>query len=113
MEFSPDDDPEGRQDAGLYPVGRVLRESYDADNHDSLGQDLTGLMLELARIDPDAPAPPPRVMPVAPPIPVVIEPALATEPVAEATPDAPAIAPATQAARQSWWRAMMDRLIRH
>lgn len=42
---------EERQAAGLYPIGRALRATYDAENHDSLGQDLTGLMLALARVD--------------------------------------------------------------
>lgn len=54
--FPDEDELENRQTTGLYPVGRALRTTFDADNHDSLGSDLTGLMLELARIDPDAPA---------------------------------------------------------
>ena len=55
-EFPREDELESRQDAALYPVGRALRRTFDAENHDSLGTDLTGLMLELARIDPDAEA---------------------------------------------------------
>lgn len=39
-----------RQDAALYPLGRALRATYDADNHDTLGSDVTGLMLELTRL---------------------------------------------------------------
>ncbi len=50
---------EGRQ-GPVYPIGLALRATYDAENHDSLGQDLTGLMLELARVEPPAPPPPPR-----------------------------------------------------
>lgn len=42
----------GRQATGMYPIGRALRQTYDAENHDTLGQDLTGLMLELARVEP-------------------------------------------------------------
>ena len=55
-----------RQDPRLYPVGRVLRDTFDAENHDSLGTDVTGLMLDLARIEvpavaqPCAAAPPDR-----------------------------------------------------
>lgn len=67
-QFPNEDELENRQTTGLYPVGRALRTTFDADNHDSLGTDLTGLMLELARIDPDAPAKvrvPPAVAPVA------------------------------------------------
>lgn len=40
----------GRQDAKLYPVGRALRATYDAENHASLSKDVTGLMLDLARV---------------------------------------------------------------
>ena len=45
------------QDARVYPVGRVLRETFDAENHDTLGSDVTGLMLNLARVpfEPTAP----------------------------------------------------------
>lgn len=68
-----EDEAEGRSAAGLHPIGSALRTTYDAENHDSLGSDLTGLMLELARVDapplatfpaptraaPPPPAPPP------------------------------------------------------
>jgi hypothetical protein len=56
------------QDARVYPVGRVLRETFDAENHDSLTSDVTGLMIGLARVPfepdavtllPPAPSPPP------------------------------------------------------
>lgn len=50
---SGDDDEERlrtRQDAALYPLGRALRATFDADNHASLSKDVTGLMLELARV---------------------------------------------------------------
>ncbi len=43
------DGEDGRPE--LEPIARVLRETYHADNHDTLGRDLTGLMLELARVD--------------------------------------------------------------
>ena len=48
------------QDARVYPVGRVLRETFDADNHDTLGSDVTGLMINLAQVPygPDAPPSP-------------------------------------------------------
>lgn len=42
-----------RREAGLDPIGHVLRQTYDAENHDSLGKDLTGLMLQLAVVDDD------------------------------------------------------------
>lgn len=88
-EFPREDELESRQAPGLYPVGRVLRQTYGADNHASLGTDLTGLMLELARIDPDG-KPVPRGAP---------------PPVAAPPPSAP---PATRA---PWWRAVIGRLL--
>lgn len=57
-----------RRNAGLDPIGHVLRQTYDAENHDSLGNDLTGLMLHLARVE-DAPAPPPPARTPPPPAP--------------------------------------------
>lgn len=89
-----EEDLESRQAAALYPLGRALRRTYDAENHDSLGTDLTGLMLELARIDPDA-APRPRGGAGTPAAP------------------APAAADAPRAATEkpSWWRAAMERLL--
>ncbi len=39
-----------RQGAKLYPVGRALRATYDAENHATLTKDVTGLMLDLARV---------------------------------------------------------------
>lgn len=94
-DFPPEDDLLGRQNAALYPVGRALRATFDAENHDSLGQDLTGLMLELARIEPDE-APLPRGMP----------------PVA-APPPAPVPPPPQETPAVSWWRAAVDRLLSH
>ena len=82
---------ESRQAAALYPVGRALRQTFDADNHGTLGTDLTGLMLELARIDPDA-----RPLPKAP-----LSPAVAPLPVAAAEPEE----------RAPWWRAVVGRLL--
>ena len=93
-EFPREDELESRQPAVLYPVGRVLRQTFDADNHDSLGTDLTGLMLQLARIDPDT-ASVPR-----------------GEPPGPGTPPAPvsATTPAG-AARERWWRSLVRRLL--
>lgn len=49
--FDPGEDGlAARQDAKLYPVGRALRTTFDADNHDTLSRDVTALMLDLARI---------------------------------------------------------------
>lgn len=60
-------DPGNRQTTGLHSIGHALRSTYDAENHDSLGQEITGLMLHLARVD-DAPAPAqPAVAETAPP----------------------------------------------
>ena len=39
-----------RQGAKLFPVGQALRATYDADNHATLSKDVTGLMLDLARV---------------------------------------------------------------
>jgi len=38
------------QDARVYPVGRVLRDTFDAENHETLTSDVTGLMINLARV---------------------------------------------------------------
>ena len=59
-----------RQADGLEPIGQALRATYDAENHDSLGRDLTGLMLALARVDdplPPVASPPVTLPPIAPP----------------------------------------------
>lgn len=39
-----------RQGAALYSIGRALRATYDADNHDTLPRDATGLMLDLSHV---------------------------------------------------------------
>jgi hypothetical protein len=101
-EFPREDELESRQGAALYPVGRVLRSTYDAENHDSLGNDLTGLMLELAHIDPDGgslprPALPPLAAAPVPP-----------EPMVEHSPAPPPVAAAPP---RSWWRTALDRLL--
>lgn len=44
------DDFRDSQDPKLYPVGRALRATFDADNHASLSKDVTALMLDLARV---------------------------------------------------------------
>ncbi|MBI0476091.1 hypothetical protein D9601_12090 [Sphingomonas sp. MA1305] len=68
--FDPGEDGlAARQDAKLYPVGRALRTTFDADNHDTLSRDVTALMLDLARIpydEADRTGPPVR-RPIAPP----------------------------------------------
>lgn len=76
--FGKDEDGlQGRQDAKLFPVGQALRATFDADNHATLGRDVTQLMLDLARVpfephefQPFAKTPPPvaPVAPVAPPL---------------------------------------------
>jgi hypothetical protein len=38
------------QDGRVYPLGRALRATYDADNHATLGNDVTGLMIDLSKI---------------------------------------------------------------
>ena len=83
---------ESRQGAGLYPVGRALRATFDAENHDSLGTDLTGLMLELARIDPDAPAK------------VRVPPAVGSVPPVAAVVAVMPAEPAAAARQPPWWR---------
>ena len=45
-----DEELQGRQGAKLFPVGQALRATYDAENHASLSKDVTGLMLDLARV---------------------------------------------------------------
>jgi hypothetical protein len=58
---------EHRQSGTLYTVGRALRATYDAENHHTLGRDVTGLMLDLARVPTDAPTPPPAAVAAPPP----------------------------------------------
>jgi hypothetical protein len=55
----------GRQGDDLYPVGKALRATYDADNHATLGKDVTVLMLDLARV----PFEPHEFEPILPPVP--------------------------------------------
>jgi len=55
-----------RQGPRVYPLGRALRETYDADNHDSLDPVVTGLMIDLSHVDPAAVR---RAPPPAPPVP--------------------------------------------
>lgn len=85
---------EGQQ-GKLYPVGRALRRTFDAENHDSLGTDLTGLMLQLTRIDADAA--PGRGT-------------LSSEVVAPSEPQLPSDSPAARA--RGWWRGAMKRLLK-
>ena len=90
-QFPREDELESRQAAGLYPVGRALRATFDAENHDTLGNDLTGLMLQLARVDPDAPPLPRGEQPAAPP--------------------SPAASPLPPESARRGWRAMLGRLL--
>lgn len=101
-EFPREDELESRQAAALYPVGRALRKTYDAENHDSLGTDITGLMLELARIDPDA-----SLTTKGPTSAPPIAPALVPSPPEHLTFAPPPKAPAPI----SWWRIAMGRLL--
>lgn len=87
-----EEDLESRQ-GSLYPVGRALRHTFDADNHDSLGTDLTGLMLELTRIDNEG-APGRGALPPAP------APGAPTAPANEA-----------EAPPPSGWRSLLRRLM--
>lgn len=86
----------GRQPTALYPIGRALRATYDAENHDSLGTDLTGLMLALARVEPPADAPPAAGDAPA---------ATVSAPSASPTPSAP------PAAGRSWLARVIDWLL--
>lgn len=55
------------QDANVHPIGRALRSTFGTDNHDTLGSELTGLMIDLSRVPFDAndhPGPP-AVLPTA------------------------------------------------
>ena len=56
---------QGHQDGRVYPLGRALRDTYHADNHDTLGSDVTGLMIDLSKVPYDPAAP--RVAGAAPP----------------------------------------------
>ena len=38
------------QSPALYPLGRALRTTFHADNHESLSADVTALMLNLSRV---------------------------------------------------------------
>ena len=61
LEEDREDELRAHQDGRVYPLGRALRSTYDADNHDSLGPDVTGLMIDLSKVpyDRDAVAPQP------------------------------------------------------
>lgn len=49
--YDPDDETlKHRQGGALYPLGKVLRSTYDADNHDTLSAEVTALMINLSRI---------------------------------------------------------------
>ena len=53
------DGPQAREDDRIDPLGRALRETYDAENHDTLGNDVTGLMIDLSKVPYDPQAVPP------------------------------------------------------
>ena len=64
---------QARQDGRVYSLGRALRTTYDAENHDTLGSDVTGLMIDLSKVPygPDevrsSPRPQPAMASPAPP----------------------------------------------
>jgi hypothetical protein len=71
MQENDEDRFRSRQDGRVYPLGRALRATFDADNHATLGSDVTGLMIDLSKVpyepmdaakepSPLPPAPPPR-----------------------------------------------------
>lgn len=39
-----------RQGGRVYSVGEALRATFDAENHDTLGPDVTGLMIDLSKV---------------------------------------------------------------
>ena len=57
---------QGHQDGRVYPLGQALRRTWDAENHDSLGSDVTGLMIDLSKV----PYEPAAVQPAAAAVPV-------------------------------------------
>ena len=59
-DFNHEEELKVRQGASVYPIGRALRSTFDAENHHSLRSDITGLMLRLSHItiDPNEPAVP-------------------------------------------------------
>ncbi len=65
-----EDELAGRQSAKLYPVGKALRATFDANNHASLSKDVTGLMLDLAHV----PFEPHEFEPLFPPAPMTPRP---------------------------------------
>ena len=49
--YDPDDEAlQHRQGGAVYPIGRVLRSTYDADNHETLSAEVTALMISLSRV---------------------------------------------------------------
>ncbi len=64
------------QGGRAYPLGRALRETYDADNHATLDSDVTGLMIDLSKVPyepaairaPEPAVPPPAASAVRPSI---------------------------------------------
>ena len=57
---------QANQDGRVYPLGCALRATYDADNHHTLGTDVTGLMIDLSKVPfgPDEVDPPAAARPV-------------------------------------------------
>lgn len=45
-----DDRLEQLQGGPLYPLGKALRSTYDADNHATLSAEVTALMINLSRV---------------------------------------------------------------
>ena len=57
---------EQSQGAALYPLGRALRSTYDADNHETLSAEVTALMINLSRVPYEPYATTPSSMDAAP-----------------------------------------------
>ncbi len=49
--YDPEDETlKHRQGGAIYPLGKVLRSTYDADNHETLSAEVTALMINLSRV---------------------------------------------------------------
>ena len=53
-EVDREEDSGGGSSEPVHPVGLALRSTFGADNHDTLGCELTGLMIDLSRVPFDA-----------------------------------------------------------
>ena len=66
------------QDGRVYPLGRALRRSWDAENHDTLGSDVTGLMIDLSKVSFESTAsiPVQPAVPATAPLVILVTPAM-------------------------------------